>query len=130
LEHDLYFIISNDSNFRQEVTLSHPTVKALLQIYSPQDYPIRRLRTLLQLLSINLDTRNETVQICEEAQSAVGALTTAELANDSGLERYIPHLQSLAACTFSLVDGSIDNSSAKQALACWKDYVSKSHTAE
>lgn len=130
LEHDLYFIISTDSNFRQDVGLSHPTIKSLLEHYSPEQFPIRRLRTLLQLLNINLDTGNETAQVRAEAQIAVESLTTANLGNDIGLARYIPHLQSLTACMFSLVDASMDDSSTKKALACWKTFASKSHSTE
>ncbi|RYP79176.1 hypothetical protein DL771_000154 [Monosporascus sp. 5C6A] len=130
LEHDLYFIISNDSNFRQEMRLSHPTVKGLLQIYSYEHYPIRRFRTLLQLLAANLDTGAETADLRAEVQAAAESIRTAELGNDSGLERYIPHLQSLATCIFSLVDSTIDDSSAQQALARWKIIASECHSAE
>ncbi|RYO74725.1 hypothetical protein DL763_011339 [Monosporascus cannonballus] len=130
LEHDLYFIISNDSNFRQEVGLSHPTVKGLLHIYSHERYPIRRFRTLLQLLTAHLDTGTETADLRTEVRTAAESITTAELANDNGLERYIPHLQSLATCIFSLADSTIDGSSAKQALARWKAIASRCHSAE
>ncbi|KAK7751580.1 separin protein [Diatrype stigma] len=130
LEHDLYFIISPDSTFRQEVKLSHPTVVSLLHFHSLRQFPVRRLRTLLQLLNVNLDTGNETALIRAEAETAAENLKTTDLENDSGLARYIPHLQSLAACMFSLVDASMDHESISQALACWKSCASKSHSAD
>lgn len=130
LEHDLYFVIAADGSFRQEAKLSHPTIKTLLQIYTLEEYPVRRLRTLLKLLTINLDTGNETATLRTEAGAAVENLTAADLARDAGLAHYVPHLKSLAACLFILADGSIDTSSTGQALAGWKTIASSCHSAE
>ena len=130
LEHDLYFIMADNSDFRELAKLSNPTVKSLMQIYTIQQYPIRRLRVLLHLLGLHLDAGNETADLRAEAQVAIENLTTADLARDTGLAQFVPHLQSLATCMFALVDASIDKSSIRGALASWTAIISTCHSSE
>ncbi|KAI6092343.1 peptidase family C50-domain-containing protein [Hypoxylon rubiginosum] len=129
LEHDLYAIISKDNKYRYESDLSSPTVKALLEAYTIERYPIRRLRTLLQLLEINMDARDGLAGLLTEAEAALDGVTEDALAEDAGLIRYIPHLRALAACIFGLVDSDIGSSKIKTALSGWKHMISKCQTA-
>ncbi|XXH04770.1 hypothetical protein Hte_011192 [Hypoxylon texense] len=130
LEHDLYAIISKDHKYRYESDLSSPTIKGLLEIYTIERHPIRRLRTLLQLLAINMDARDGLANIRTEADAALDGITEDALANDAGLSRYIPHLRALAACMFGLVDSDISSSKIKAALSGWKHMISKCQSAE
>ncbi|KAI2466597.1 peptidase family C50-domain-containing protein [Annulohypoxylon bovei var. microspora] len=130
LEHDLYAIILKDSKYQQEADLSGATVKALLQVYSAEQYPIRRLRTLLHLLAVKIGTQDELAELRVEIEAVLEVIGEGALANDSGLVRYISHLQALAACILGLATPDIDTPPVKEALANWKAIVSKCDSAE
>ncbi|KAI4861058.1 peptidase family C50-domain-containing protein [Hypoxylon rubiginosum] len=130
LEHDLYAIISKDHKYRYESDLSSPTVKALLEVHSIERHPVRRLRTLLQLLAINMDARDGLASLRTEAEAALNGIAEDSLAGDAGLVRYIPHLRALAACMFGLVDSDISSLKIKAALSGWKHMISTCQSAE
>ncbi|KAI0180394.1 peptidase family C50-domain-containing protein [Hypoxylon sp. FL1284] len=125
LEHDLYMIISKDHKYRYESDLSSPTIRALLEKFSIEQYPIRRLRTLLQLLTINIDARDGISSLRAEAEAALDGISENALGNDAGLARYIPHLQAMAACVLGLIDSDISSSRIQTALSTWKHMISK-----
>ncbi|KAI0013726.1 peptidase family C50-domain-containing protein [Xylariaceae sp. FL0662B] len=130
LEHDLYFVISNDNRYRRELDLSDPTIESLLQHYSAEQYPIRRLRTLLQLLTINMSTRDRVVNLRSEVEAVLATITKTSLGEDSGLLRYMPHLKALAACLFGLVDSGLDSTRIQKALSGWKRIISNCRLPE
>ncbi|KAI2612077.1 peptidase family C50-domain-containing protein [Hypoxylon fragiforme] len=130
LEHDLYTIISKDNRYRSESDLSSPPIKTLLQFYSADKFPIRRLRTLLQVLTINMGSLDGLDDMRTEVEAVLKVTREEALANDSGLARYIPHLQALAACVFGLVDSNIGTRQVKTAISSWKSMVSKCQSAE
>ncbi|KAI0383013.1 peptidase family C50-domain-containing protein [Hypomontagnella monticulosa] len=130
LEHDLYAIISKNQKYRHESDLSSPTVKTLLQFYSPDGYPVRRLRTLLQLLIINMDAQDGLVDLRAEVEAVLDVISGGALANDTALIRYVPHLQALAASILGLLESNIDSKEVKRALSDWKLMVSKCQSAE
>ncbi|KAI1144049.1 peptidase family C50-domain-containing protein [Hypoxylon sp. FL0543] len=130
LEHDLYTIISTDQRYRQEFDLLSPPVKSLLQFYPIDRHPIRRLRTLLQLLTINVGAKDGLVDLRTEVEAVVETINGQDLADDSGLERYVPHLKALAACILSLIDSDFNTPRVKEALTNWKVMVSKCKSSE
>ncbi|KAI1378320.1 peptidase family C50-domain-containing protein [Hypoxylon crocopeplum] len=130
LEHDLYAIISKDHKYRHESNLSSPTVTLLLQLYSAERYPIRRLRTLLQLLTINMGAPDDVDDLRTEVEAVLQMTTSETLADDSGLACYVPHLRALTACIFGLVDSDIDTTQVKEALSSWKSMISNCQSAE
>ncbi|KAI0603200.1 peptidase family C50-domain-containing protein [Biscogniauxia sp. FL1348] len=130
LEHDFYFILSKDSRYSRELDLSNPTIQALLQHYSPEEYPIRRLRTLLQLLIASLSTREQTEALRAEVETSINSIDKTKLANDSGLERYILHMQALASCVSGLLDADLESPEVKRALSQWKDMTSGCQSSE
>ncbi|KAI0840577.1 peptidase family C50-domain-containing protein [Hypoxylon sp. FL0890] len=130
LEHDLYAIISTDQRYRQEFDLSSPTIKSLLQFYPADRHPVRRLRTLLQLLTINMGAQDGLVELRQELEAVLESITGEALADDSGLVRYVPHLRALAACILALADSNLNTPHVKEALANWKLMVSKCKSSE
>ncbi|KAH9884456.1 peptidase family C50-domain-containing protein [Xylariomycetidae sp. FL2044] len=108
LEHDLNFILLTDGELRKELNLSHPVIEAILNVYVPDEYPIRRLRCLLQLLMISLEGRDELSILREDIEATVGRVVSGDMGNDTGLARYLPHLRSLATCGLALADANID----------------------
>ncbi|OTB06864.1 hypothetical protein M426DRAFT_318579 [Hypoxylon sp. CI-4A] len=130
IEHDIYAIISKDHKHRHEAVLSSPIAQALLQIYSSERYPIRRLRTLLQLTTLNMDSQAGLLDLRSEIDVVLKTINEGSLADDSGLVRYIPHLQALAATILGLIDSNLDSEQTKEALSSWKLTVSKCKSAE
>ncbi|KAI2618658.1 peptidase family C50-domain-containing protein [Hypomontagnella submonticulosa] len=130
LEHDLYAIISKNQKYRHESDFSSATVKALLQFYSVDGYPVRRLRTLLQLLITNMGVQDGLDDLRTEVEAVLETISGGALAGDTGLIRYVPHLQALAASILGLLDSNIDSERVKKALSDWKLMVSKCHSTE
>ncbi|KAI5926376.1 peptidase family C50-domain-containing protein [Camillea tinctor] len=130
LEHDFYFILSKDTKYSKDLDMTNATVQALLQHFSPEEYPIRRLRALLQLLIAGLDTREQTETLRIEVERSISSIDKTNLANDSGLERYIPHMQALASCVFGLLDGNLDSLEVEKSLLHWKAVVSACQSSD
>ncbi|OTA82606.1 hypothetical protein M434DRAFT_24962 [Hypoxylon sp. CO27-5] len=130
LEHDLYAIISTDHRYRQELDFSSPTVKALLQSYPVDRHPIRRLRTLLQLLTISIGAQDGLIALRAEVEAVLKSMTEETLADDSGLVRYVPHLRALAACILALADSNLNTPRVMEALTNWKLMVSKCKSSD
>ncbi|KAI2785143.1 peptidase family C50-domain-containing protein [Daldinia loculata] len=130
LEHDLYAIVCKDQKFRYESDLSSPMIKTLLEFYSVERHPIRRLRTLLQLLTIHMGSQDGLADLRAEVEGVLKPISEEALADDSGLVRYIPHLQASAACILGLIDSNIDSPQIKEALVRWKHIVSQCQSTE
>ncbi|KAI0887445.1 peptidase family C50-domain-containing protein [Annulohypoxylon maeteangense] len=130
LEHDLYAIILKDPKYEQEADLSGSIVKSLLQIYSAERYPIRRLRALLHLLAVKIGAQDEVIELRGEIEVVLKIIRGEALADDSGLIRYVSHLQALATCILGIATADINTPPVKEALANWKTMVSKCESAE
>ncbi|KAI1333799.1 peptidase family C50-domain-containing protein [Xylariaceae sp. FL0016] len=120
LEHDFYFILTTDSKFRQELDIHNHTIKSILDIFSPDDYPVRRLRTLLQLLVTNLDVREQVTTLRDEIEQTLASLSKVGLGKDVELVRFIPHLRALAHCVMGLISGNLDTPQIRASLNDWK----------
>ncbi|KAI1460683.1 peptidase family C50-domain-containing protein [Annulohypoxylon moriforme] len=130
LEHDLYAIILKDPKYQQEADLSGSIVKALLQMYSAERYPIRRLRALLHLLTVKIGAQDEVAELRAEIEIVLEVISGETLAEDSGLVRYVSHLQALATCILGLATMNINTPPVKESLTNWKTMVSKCESAE
>ncbi|KAI0167478.1 peptidase family C50-domain-containing protein [Pestalotiopsis sp. NC0098] len=129
LEHDFHFIYLLDPKRRKQLVPGGSFVESLLQAIDPQAHPIRRLRTLLQLLSVNLDSQDVVQCWVEEARSLSEEIDNSSSHQDSGLSRYIPHLKSLSTCICALMQGELDTGGVEEALQRWKEVVGKSQSA-
>ncbi|KAI1877985.1 uncharacterized protein JN550_000167 [Neoarthrinium moseri] len=127
LEHDLYFVYAS-----KPLVPGDQLVDKLLLTFSVSDHPIRRLRTLLQLLSANLESREEFGNWITEIKSLLELLHCKNLGQDSGLEQFIPHLQGLATCLVTLYDADpkINSDGVEKALHTWAGIVQGSASAE
>ncbi|KAI1807966.1 peptidase family C50-domain-containing protein [Daldinia bambusicola] len=130
LEHDLYAIVCRDQKFRYESDLSSPMIKTLLEFYSIEKHPIRRLRTLLQLLTIHMGSQEGLADLRAEVEEVLKMINEETLGDDSGLIRYIPHLRASATCILGLIDSNIDSPQVKEALLRWKQIVSQCQSTE
>ncbi|KAI8634582.1 peptidase family C50-domain-containing protein [Xylariaceae sp. FL1651] len=120
LEHDLYFIIMNDTKGQQVIDVSGQTVNDLLQLYSTEKHPIRRLRTLQLLLLANVDMRGQVEKFRTEIEIALANIGDGSLGDDNGLARYLPYLHHLTVCIFALAYGELDSTEIQRAITKWR----------
>ncbi|KAI2642894.1 peptidase family C50-domain-containing protein [Xylaria nigripes] len=122
-EHDLNFILMNDSHSQHTLDMSDPIILKCLQLLSAEQYPIRRLRSLLVLLTTTIESLDQVERLRTEVDVALARLQDGLLGNDSGLERYIPHLRQYAACIFAIAYGEFKPSEIQHAILAWKSMV-------
>lgn len=128
LEHRLQFVLLS-SEKRSQVTLADPTVDALLRIYIPTRFPIRRLRTLLQLLTAAVGDKELLSNIRSIAADAV-QVGQNDLGEDVPLAQYLPHLKALFTSCTGLVDGYPDTQLLEHTLSIWRGLVDSHPTRE
>jgi separase len=129
LEHDLHFILVNDNQRRHGVDMSDSIILNLLQCYSTEQYPIRRLRSLLLLLAANIDSHGQLEKLRTEVEAALAKVADGCLGNDSRLVRFIPYLRESAVCLFAIACGDIESSAIQQAISAWKSMVASCQSA-
>ncbi|KAJ8126349.1 hypothetical protein O1611_g7289 [Lasiodiplodia mahajangana] len=120
LEHDLYFILTNDNQHQHRIDMSDSAIVNLLQFYSAEQYPIRRLRSLLIILTASIDSRDQVERIRTETEAVLAKVRDGCLGDDSRLARYAPHLCQSAACIFGIACGDFKSSEIQQAITAWK----------
>ncbi|KAH6654585.1 peptidase family C50-domain-containing protein [Truncatella angustata] len=130
LEHDLYFIYSRDARSRRQLKPGDAYVGKLLGAFDAHTYPIRQLRTLVQLISVNLDSPENVFQWQEQAVALSASIDVEMLAQDSGLAHFLPHLQALTTCITALVNGELEVSTIQKALNMWNSVLEQSHTTD
>lgn len=113
----------NDEAFR--LTFS-AVVSKLLQIYSPESYPIRRMRAMLCTMrfllerpasldqSVLLDIVNESANIVDNGRG---------LGNDYILSPFSTHIQNALRLTIGLHQGSLQHDELDRIIASWTSMV-------
>ncbi|KAI1268249.1 peptidase family C50-domain-containing protein [Xylariaceae sp. FL1019] len=129
LEHDLYFISGSETASQQTKGLAETSVDKLLQFYSVDNHPIRRLRVLLVLLISNIGVRDVLERLRGDIETVSLRLEGGHFESDSGLERYVPHLRSLSSCTLSLINGEVEPATIQRAISGWKSILARSPSA-
>ncbi|KAF4457648.1 putative cell division-associated protein [Fusarium austroafricanum] len=121
LEH-LMQIVGDAASSGEPLKLHDPSVQALLRIYTPDRFPIRRLRVLLQLLFQLIGEENEIEQVTNLVEEAVQQLGNKTHGEDGSLIRYMPHLRALqkSMSALTVTDGPLPVSALRDAVASWK----------
>ena len=123
LEHRLRFVLLEQTTSRDNLSLSHPCVDSLLGIYYPTRFPVRRIRTLLRLVSINIDKPGVLADIRPQIRAAMGLIEGNDLGDDATLSSYVPYYQSLYTSLSALSEGSLDVESFYRCLSTWGGLV-------
>ncbi|KAH8673919.1 peptidase family C50 [Xylariales sp. PMI_506] len=129
LEHDLYFVYSAESRNRKHLTPGGPFVDRILQAFEATVNPIRKLRTLLQLLVVNLGSTEGVASWLEEVKALLTAIDGTTCAEDSALSCYLPHLQGLASCLICLFEGALELTTINRAISAWLVMVEQCQSA-
>lgn len=107
-------IPNNAFTFRTKV------FQALLSIYTQNEYPLRRLRVLVRLLSLDVDSRQE---VADDIAAELDALRIRDMdignSKDAGLRDYLIHLQTLATSLLELQQDQPNIIILKQSLVVW-----------
>ncbi|KAF4342101.1 separase [Fusarium beomiforme] len=124
LEH-LMQIVGDTASRGEPLKLHDPSVQALLRIYTPDRFPIRRLRVLLQLLFQVIGEESEMEQIANLAQETSQQLDNKTYGDDGSLLRYIPHLMALqkSISALAVTDAPLPVSALRDAVVSWKSLI-------
>ncbi|PHH62919.1 hypothetical protein CDD81_6552 [Ophiocordyceps australis] len=104
LEHLMQLGSSASTSVFLPLRLYDPTLAALLKIYTTERYPIRRVRVLLHVFYQNIGQQGGLDDVSQELDQALQQLERKDLAEDSGLAAYIPHLQAYHGFITALPD--------------------------
>ncbi|KAI0542355.1 peptidase family C50-domain-containing protein [Xylaria digitata] len=130
LEHDLNLILTNDSRSQYGMDMSDPIILNLLQLYSAEQYPIRRLRSLLIILIASMDSQDQVEKLRTEIDITLAMFQDGCLEKDSHLARYIPHLSQSAACLLGIACGEFKSSEILKAISAWKSMAARCQSVD
>ena len=124
LEHLLHIMSSEASGSKTTSRLSEPGVSALLRLYSLEEYPIRRLRVLLQLFYQSIGQKEEMYSIRTLLEPTLEQVSKNDLENDAALQSHVKHYQNYHKFVTALVAAK-ENSTAEMydAVLAWKAMV-------
>lgn len=128
LEHLMYLNLSGSST---PLGLHDAGVAALLRLYTPDRYPLRRLRVLLHLCYQNLGEEEQLAQILPLAEETLERVETGDKAGDAALARFVPHLKAYCFSISALI--RVDYTMTPlldQAIDSWKSMVGTCQTQD
>ncbi|KAM7219852.1 Separin [Rhypophila decipiens] len=123
LEHRLRYILLAGVKKQEDITLEHPCVDALLRIYIPTRFPVRRLRVLLTLLCSTIGNSFKVAELRSIAHDAAHVDQDGALGEDAGLSAFIPHMKTFYNSLTALIDGYPDSSVLDQSVSTWRAIV-------
>ncbi|OAQ95747.1 hypothetical protein LLEC1_04516 [Akanthomyces lecanii] len=125
LEH----LVHLTSSSRGALQLHDTNLNALLRIYTPEKYPIRRLRVLLHVLYQNLGNEDEVAAIHPHLQVCLRQAQAQDKAEDEGLAGFIPHLLNWHHSVQAVLDADeLSKSTVPQAIDTWTNMVGSCQT--
>lgn len=117
LEHLLH--ITTEDSEAKPLQLHDTKMSALLRIFTPERYPIRRFRILLLLLSQNIGHEQSSRDALTLLEQAGRYLQKKDVAEDSALLRYAPHLRNQHASLVAMGSYPLPVSTLKDCVASW-----------
>lgn len=120
LEHHLEVLFNQSNKSSATFAFQTKVFHAVLSIYTRESYPVRRLRVISRLLSL------EPARYQEISGSLLNELHLCEIetlrvegTNDEGLRNYLTHFQTLTTTLLELQRERIDINILKQCLVKW-----------
>lgn len=102
----------------------------ILKVYDPQEFPIRRLRVMVQVLRLDAELRRDVAEQLRNALAIVNLRSVVEESQDSGLSPYLPHLQALASSTTEIQEDHPRIDLLKPHLAFWYSTIHRCKDSE
>lgn len=114
--------------------LQDESVAALVRLYTPERFPVRRLRVMLCLFLQNLGEGSDQDDVAAlTAESLERVDCSSSTSEDAGLTRYLPHLKALHTSTTSLaaaVNAPFRADVMGRAVSTWRAMADACHTRE
>ncbi|GKT87842.1 cell division-associated protein bimB (peptidase family C50) [Colletotrichum tofieldiae] len=132
LERIIQLILSDSSSDSKPSDIKDPVEDALLRIYSPDRFPIRRLRTLSQLLTMAIGNRQEFQSLREQTEAALQLCRDQSFGEDGGLASYVPDLEAGLSSTLALVASETEWRAADfdKSISVWRALVNDCQTKD
>ncbi|KAF3000771.1 hypothetical protein E8E13_005020 [Curvularia kusanoi] len=111
-----------DANLNNSV---RTLVQLILQSYSPERFPIRRLRASALLLQLSQDHPHIVSHEMLPLDISSDSIRMDDLADDEGLSRFKEHLRALCSFKLALQQPSLPVESLRQCFATW-EFLAKS----
>jgi separase len=118
LEHQLEILCSLHSESEVAGFLLHKVLRELVSIYDRRQYPIRRLRVLIRILSEELD-RELRDEMKDDLRYTQIADLFIESTRDEGLRGYLTHFKTLAVTVMELQQNEPKIDVLTQSLETW-----------
>ncbi|KAF9877310.1 hypothetical protein CkaCkLH20_05010 [Colletotrichum karsti] len=125
LERIIQLILSDTSSDSTSDDVKEPVTEALLRIYSTDRFPIRRLRTLIQLLTMAIGDQTQFRDLREQAEATLQACRSQDLAEDRGLVNYLVDLEAGLVSTVALMESHSEwrASDFDKSIDLWRSIV-------
>jgi separase len=118
-------------NRQWDVNLNHSIktmVQQLLQSYSPERFPVRRLRASALVLQLSQDHPHIVSHELLPSDISSDSARLDDLAGDEGLSRFKEHLRALCSFKMALQQPSLPTDSLRQCFATW-EFLAKSSSS-
>lgn len=128
LEHRLRYILLAGVKKQEDITVEHPCVDALLRIYIPTRFPIRRLRVLLALLCSTIGNSNKVAELRSITHDAAQVEEVGALGEDTGLSHFLRHMKTFYNSLTALIDGYPDSAVLDRSVSAWRAMITSCQT--
>lgn len=122
LEHHLS-VLSNQTESDFTASLKIRTVQELLSIYDSTNFPLRRLRVLLQIVSLELTDAEVSAAHLEELTTIGKSEMILEGSQDVGLANYVCHFRTIAKTILELRQTDPDVNIFRYAISTWRSIL-------
>ncbi|WYZ40195.1 hypothetical protein EsH8_IV_000536 [Colletotrichum jinshuiense] len=132
LERIIQLILSDSSSDSKPSDIKDPVTEALLRIYSSDRFPIRRLRTLFQLLTMAIGDRDQFQSLREQTEAALRVCRDQDLGEDVDLACYVSDLDAGLSSTLALVASEAEWRTAdfEKSISVWRSIVNDCQTKD
>ncbi|KAL2879196.1 separin protein [Colletotrichum sp. CLE4] len=132
LERIIQLILSNSSSDPKPNDIKDSVTEALLRIYALDRFPVRRLRTLLQLLTMSIGDKDEFQSLREQAEAALQLCRDHNFGDDGSLAGYVPDLEAGLSSTLALVATETEWRTAdfEESTSIWRTLINQCQTKD
>lgn len=97
-----------------------PAVVKILELCTAERFPVRRLRVFLRVLIANVGNETYLTMIQAQIEEILLGDGEADLAEDVGLKRSLPHVRALATSMIALARSPQDYGQLRKSVSAWR----------
>lgn len=132
LEHLMHLSVGSSSTPSEPLRLHDANLAALLRIYAPDRYPIRRLRVLLYISYQNIGEEAGLDELESQLDLTLQQLQRKDKAEDAALSHFLPHLEAYHGLISAMADSGTElpAASVRDSIAAWKSMMKACETTD